>query len=127
MQVLASQDADAGRVVRGQLLGPRDEPLLYTKHMAKHRTGVPRELLRRARHVLLVREPAAVIHSFSEVRTAARATCCTACRSPCLAPACARRRGLPTARWPSVRRCWSPRLLRRATPRCWSSTASCGR
>lgn len=65
--VLASQDADAGRVVRGQLLGPRDEPLLYAKHMAKHRTGVPRELLRRARHVLLVREPAAVIHSFSEV------------------------------------------------------------
>lgn len=66
-QVLASQDADGGRVVRQQLLGPRDKPLLYAKHMAKHRIGVPRELLRRARHVLLVREPAAVIHSFSEV------------------------------------------------------------
>ncbi|KAL4439885.1 hypothetical protein ABPG75_002886 [Micractinium tetrahymenae] len=65
--VLASQDADGAHVVRQQLLGPRGKPMLYAKHMAKHRLGVPRELLRRARHVLLVREPAAVIHSFSEV------------------------------------------------------------
>lgn len=54
---MASQDADAGRVVAQQLLGPRsaDRPLLYAKHMAKHWVGVDRRLLRCARHVLLVR------------------------------------------------------------------------
>ncbi|PRW33103.1 branched chain amino acid aminotransferase [Chlorella sorokiniana] len=65
--VMASQDAEGSRVVAQQLLGPRDKPLLYAKHMAKHRIGVDRSLLRRARHVLLVREPAAVIGSFAEV------------------------------------------------------------
>lgn len=35
--------------------------------MAKHRIGVDRALLRRGRHVLLVRDPAAVIQSFAEV------------------------------------------------------------
>lgn len=55
--MLAAQDADAGRVVAQQLLGPRDtgRPLLYAKHMAKHWVGVDRRLLRCARHVLLVR------------------------------------------------------------------------
>ena len=33
----------------------------------RHRIGVDRLLLRRARHVLLVRDPAAVIGSFAEV------------------------------------------------------------
>lgn len=36
-------------------MGPRQAPLLYVKHMAKHRLGVDRALLRRARHMLLVR------------------------------------------------------------------------
>ena len=76
-QVLQAQDADAGRVVREQLLAPGRHqaaagtgstgaeasqqhppaaaPVLYAKHMAKHWVGVDRQLLRRARHVLLVR------------------------------------------------------------------------
>ncbi|PSC69247.1 aminotransferase class IV [Micractinium conductrix] len=65
--VLQSQDSDGRRVVQEQLLAPRRKPVLYAKHMAKHRVGLGPELLRRARHVLLVREPAAVIQSFSEV------------------------------------------------------------
>lgn len=52
---MAEQDADGGAVVRQQLLGPRQRPVLYAKHMAKHRLGVDRCLLRRAAHVLLVR------------------------------------------------------------------------
>lgn len=35
VQVMRSQDPDGGRVVAQQLLGPRDQPLLYAKHMAK--------------------------------------------------------------------------------------------
>ena len=34
-QVIRSQEPDGSRVVVQQLLGPRDKPLLYTKHMAK--------------------------------------------------------------------------------------------
>lgn len=64
--VLAAQDSNGGRVVQ-TMLAPRGKAVLYAKHMAKHKVGIKRELLRRARHVLLVREPAAVIHSFSEV------------------------------------------------------------
>lgn len=32
---MRSQDPDGGRVMAQQLLGPRDKPLLYAKHMAK--------------------------------------------------------------------------------------------
>ena len=41
--------------------------MLYAKHMAKHRLGVRRGLMTRGAHLLLVREPGAVIQSFSEV------------------------------------------------------------
>ncbi len=34
-QVMQSQEPDSSRVVAQQLLGPRDKPLLYAKHMAK--------------------------------------------------------------------------------------------
>eukprot|EP00887_Chlorella_sp_A99_P000443 scaffold17.g443.t1 len=55
--VMAAQDSDGNRVVREQLLGPRDKPLLYAKHMAKQRLGITERAL----------EPQAVIASFSEV------------------------------------------------------------
>lgn len=35
--------------------------------MAKHRIGIERELMARGAHVMLVREPSAVIQSFGEV------------------------------------------------------------
>lgn len=41
--------------------------MLYAKHMAKHRIGIERGLMARGAHVLLVREPSAVIQSFGEV------------------------------------------------------------
>ena len=41
--------------------------VLYAKHMAKHRMGIDSTLMARGAHLLLVREPAAVIASFGEV------------------------------------------------------------
>lgn len=55
LQVMAAQNPDGNAVVHQQLLGARERPVLYAKHMAKHRLGVDRSLLRRAAHVLLVR------------------------------------------------------------------------
>jgi hypothetical protein len=52
---MQSQDSDGSRVAREALLGPWEKPVLYAKHMAKHQLGVDRALLRRGRHVLLVR------------------------------------------------------------------------
>ncbi|PNH08681.1 Branched-chain-amino-acid aminotransferase-like protein 2 [Tetrabaena socialis] len=66
-QVLAAQDADGNAVVAAQLLGPRPRPLLYAKHMGKHKAGLSNDIFRRAQHVVLVREPYSVLQSFSAV------------------------------------------------------------
>lgn len=66
-EVLAAQDNDGNRVFREQLLGPRPKKVMYVKHMAKHWVGIERALMARGAHMLLVREPSAVIQSFSEV------------------------------------------------------------
>ncbi|GAB4823619.1 hypothetical protein N2152v2_010665 [Parachlorella kessleri] len=46
---------------------PDVQELVYVKHMAKQRLGIGRALLHQTKHFLLVREPLAVIRSFSEV------------------------------------------------------------
>ncbi len=61
--VLSSQDADGNRVVRDQLLGPREKPALFAKHMAKQRMGLKRDLLQRSKHFLLVRWAREAVHS----------------------------------------------------------------
>ena len=47
--------------------GPPPPQVLYAKHMAKHRIGIQRGLMAQGVHMLLVREPSAVIQSFGEV------------------------------------------------------------
>lgn len=53
--ITAAPPLGAPPTLQEQLLAPRRKPVLYAKHMAKHRVGLGPELLRRARHVLLVR------------------------------------------------------------------------
>ncbi|KAL4521258.1 hypothetical protein Ndes2437A_g05190 [Nannochloris sp. 'desiccata'] len=75
--VLEQQDSDGDAVLVKNLqvlkeisatIGSKeDPPLIYLKHMAKHRAGINKDLLLHGRHVLLVRSPEAVISSFSEV------------------------------------------------------------
>lgn len=66
--VMRSQDPDGNGVVRNQLLAPRAKPVLFAKHMAKHKLGVEgSSIFARSSHVLLVREPYGVIMSFAKV------------------------------------------------------------
>ena len=77
--VCQNQNEDGNAVVQSLLLGPRSKPLLYAKHMAKQRAGIDRDLLLRGKHVLLVRNPEAVIRSFSQVlEPTLQETCYTA-------------------------------------------------
>jgi len=66
--VLAAQDCDGERVFRS-LLRPPAEGASYTygKHMAKQATQISPALLARGRHVLLVRDPEALVRSFARV------------------------------------------------------------
>ena len=70
--MLAAQENDGNAVVRDQLLAPRgavSKPVLYAKHMAKHKLGITSDspLFARAQHVLLVRDPYGVVMSFAKV------------------------------------------------------------
>ncbi len=55
-QVMAAQNPDGNEVVSAQLLAPRGQssgrPVLYAKHMGKHKIGLGPELFRRAQHVV---------------------------------------------------------------------------
>ncbi|KAF8057631.1 branched-chain-amino-acid aminotransferase-like protein 1 [Scenedesmus sp. PABB004] len=64
--VLAAQDDDAHRVA-ASILGPRSKPVLYAKHISKHKVGLDDSLWKGATHVLLLREPYGVVQSFSKV------------------------------------------------------------
>jgi hypothetical protein len=74
-QVLAAQENDGNAVVRDTLLAPRganSKPVLYAKHMAKHKLGVTSDgplfsTQHGAQHVLLVRDPYGVVMSFAKV------------------------------------------------------------
>ncbi|KAG2488877.1 hypothetical protein HYH03_012672 [Edaphochlamys debaryana] len=66
-KVFAAQNVNGNEVVATQLLGPRSKPVLYAKHMGKHKIGLTSEIWSRAQHVILVREPYGVLQSFSAV------------------------------------------------------------
>ena len=66
-QVLSEQSSD-GELVLRKLLAPRvDGRMVYCKHMSKHAISLPPALLRRGMHFLLIREPSALVRSFSRV------------------------------------------------------------
>lgn len=73
--VLASQDADGGRVLAGLSRAPHApgaRPLLFAKHMTKHALLLPPALLaaRPGRSLLLLRRPADLLSSWSDVMPA---------------------------------------------------------
>ncbi len=61
--VLASQENDGEKVVREQVLGPADRPVLFFKMMAHHLRGLKRDFLRQTHNVLLVRDPREMLPS----------------------------------------------------------------
>jgi hypothetical protein len=64
-EVLAAQDADGARVVRDLILGPWDRPVVFFKQMAHHLVELDHAFLRRARNVLLTRDPREMLPSLS--------------------------------------------------------------
>ncbi len=63
---LASQDRNGHRVVREVMLGPYDTEVVFFKQMAKHLVELDRSFLSRFDNVLLTREPADMVASFSK-------------------------------------------------------------
>jgi hypothetical protein len=61
--VLASQEQDGEKVVRGVILGPCDRPVLFLKQMAHHLVELDRAFLRETANVLLVRDPREMLPS----------------------------------------------------------------
>jgi branched-chain amino acid aminotransferase len=51
--VLAAQSPDA-HAVADAILAPRSKPVLYAKHIAKHKVGLDGRLWRHAKHVVCV-------------------------------------------------------------------------
>lgn len=49
--VLAAQEGDAHKVA-ATILGPRSKPVLYAKHIAKHKVGLNQSLWQGAQHVV---------------------------------------------------------------------------
>ncbi|GAB4419789.1 MAG: branched chain amino acid aminotransferase [Bacteroidia bacterium] len=66
-ETLASMDSDGERVVREVLLGAAGHPVLFFKQMAHHHIGLDLGFLRDLTNILLIRHPAEVINSFSQV------------------------------------------------------------
>jgi hypothetical protein len=68
-EIIAAGDPDWRRVV-DRLLGPVDAAVFYQKHMTHHLLdGLPRDWIGRLTNVLLIREPAEVVASYTRSRT----------------------------------------------------------
>ena len=67
-EVLASQSADAGEVIREVLMGRYDRPVVVFKQMTHHLTGgMDPGFLKEMDNVLLIRDPRAIIGSYAKV------------------------------------------------------------
>lgn len=64
-EILASQQHDAGDVIRDVILGPCSTPVFYIKQMAHHLKGVDRSHLAHTENILLVRHPRDMLASLS--------------------------------------------------------------
>ena len=61
--VLAAQDSDGERVVRGIVLGPCARPVLFLKQMAHHLVDLDLQFLRKTANVFLTRDPEQMLPS----------------------------------------------------------------
>lgn len=66
-EILDSQEREGGKVVRQTLLGPSDKPIVFFKQMAHHLIELDESFLLEMDNVLLIRDPRAIIHSYTKV------------------------------------------------------------
>ncbi|CAN6452788.1 unnamed protein product [Victoria cruziana] len=66
--VLSNMDSDGDRVVKDAIFGPGEKRYRYCKHMANQRLrGLPRELIKKGQHLILIRNPLYVLPSFHKI------------------------------------------------------------
>lgn len=65
--ILASQLQDGAQVVRQQLLGPVEQPVVVFKQMTHHLIALDRSFLLEMKNVLLIRHPRRIIASYAKV------------------------------------------------------------
>ncbi|MBR9922106.1 MAG: hypothetical protein GYB31_14805 [Bacteroidetes bacterium] len=65
--ILASQENDGEKVIREQLLGPCNKPVVLFKQMTHHLIKVNRDFLEEMEHILLIRDPRLIIQSYTKV------------------------------------------------------------
>lgn len=66
-EILASQERNGEKAIREILLGKYDKPIAFFKQMAHHLIGLDESFLLEMDNVLLIRDPAAIIHSYNKV------------------------------------------------------------
>ena len=67
-EVLQAQSTDAGQVIREVLMGPYERPVVVFKQMTHHLTdGLDLAFLKDMDNVLLIRDPRAILTSYSKV------------------------------------------------------------
>ncbi|KAH9603983.1 hypothetical protein KSS87_023586 [Heliosperma pusillum] len=67
-EVLSTMETDGGKVVKEVIFGPGRKKFRFCKHMAKQRLpGLPSELMKRGKHIILIRNPLDILPSFNEV------------------------------------------------------------
>lgn len=74
------QDTSAHKVA-ASILGPRSKPVLYAKHMAKHKIGLDQSLMQRATHMVggAVLGPLQPSAAYSSSSSSSRGFCDCAC------------------------------------------------
>ncbi|XP_057963387.1 branched-chain-amino-acid aminotransferase-like protein 1 isoform X2 [Malania oleifera] len=67
-EVLSKMEPDGNKVVKEVIFGPGKKKYRYCKHMAKHRvTGLTNDLVKKAKHFILIRNPLDILPSFNKV------------------------------------------------------------
>jgi hypothetical protein len=66
-EILASQEQVGKKVVENVMLGEYDKPVAFFKQMTHHLVGLDRSFMAACKNVILIRDPASFIHSYTKV------------------------------------------------------------
>ena len=66
-EILESQPTDAEAVVREMLFGAYERPVVFFKQMTHHLVEMELDFLEKMKHVLLIRDPRAMLFSYAKV------------------------------------------------------------
>ncbi|KAK4852608.1 hypothetical protein QYF36_025443 [Acer negundo] len=67
-ELLSNMESDGNKVVKDIIFGPGRKRYRYCKHIAKQRIcGLPDDLLKKGKHIILIRNPLDILPSFDKV------------------------------------------------------------